>query len=145
MNRLLLTLFPLFTTIVLFVVMLYIPVNIFLVMSERFPVFLGWTSTKQQIECLVQGHNTVSLKLATFRSPALCSTNWAHTVIVVCSLFYVLWWPILQTMWTQILGAAWSGFILFFSMITSSLKCLRIYAANVISRWHSLTPPKIAG
>ena len=36
-----------------------------------FPVFLGWTSTKQQIKCLAQGHNTVmpgtvSLTLATF-------------------------------------------------------------------------------
>ena len=33
---------------------LYIPVNNYLVMSG--PVFLGWTSTKQRIKCLAQGH-----------------------------------------------------------------------------------------
>ena len=56
------------------VLVLYIPVDNFLVMLGQFPVFLGWTSTKQQIKCLVQGHNTVtlpvvSLELATLWSP----------------------------------------------------------------------------
>ena len=36
-------------------------------------------------------------------------------------------------MWTQI-GAVWSGFIVFASMIKSSLKCTWIYAADVRSR-----------
>ena len=38
---------------------LYIPVNIFSVMLGR--VILGWTSTKQLIKCLAQGHNTAIL------------------------------------------------------------------------------------
>ena len=45
----------------LIVLMLYIPVNYFSAMPGRFPVFLGWSSTKQQIKCLAQGHNTVTL------------------------------------------------------------------------------------
>ena len=54
--------------------MMYDPVNNFSVMSGRFPVFLGGTSTKQQIKCLAPGYNivtppVVSLELATLRSP----------------------------------------------------------------------------
>ena len=45
--------------ICLFVLMLYVPVNNFSVMLGPFPVFLGWTSTKQRIKCLAQWHNTV--------------------------------------------------------------------------------------
>ena len=55
----------------LFVLMLYVPVNIFSVTSGHFPVFLGWTSTTQRMKSLGQGHNTVtpvSLKLATLWS-----------------------------------------------------------------------------
>ena len=37
--------------------MLYLQVNNFSVMSGD---FLGWTKTKQLIECLAQGHNTVT-------------------------------------------------------------------------------------
>ena len=37
----------------LFVLILYIPVNNF----WQFPVFLGWTDTKQQKKCLAQGYN----------------------------------------------------------------------------------------
>ena len=56
----------------LFVLILYIPVNNFSVMSGR--VFLGGTSTKQWIKCLAQGHNivtppAVTLEPATLRSP----------------------------------------------------------------------------
>ena len=47
-------------TIHLFVLILYISVNNFSVMSGKFPVFLGKTSTKQRIKCFAQGHNTVS-------------------------------------------------------------------------------------
>ena len=36
----------------LFDLIIYVPVN-------NFSVFLCWTSTKQSIKCLVQGHNTV--------------------------------------------------------------------------------------
>ena len=36
-------------------------INNFSVMSERFPVALGWISIKHRIECLAQGHNTVPL------------------------------------------------------------------------------------
>ena len=54
----------------------------FSVMSAWFPVFLGWTSTKQQIKCLAQRHNTVTpptvrLELATLQSPVYSSTIWA--------------------------------------------------------------------
>ena len=41
----------------LFVLILYVPVNNFSVMLGW--VFLGWTSTKQTIKCLAQGHNAV--------------------------------------------------------------------------------------
>ena len=37
----------------------YVPVNYLSVMSGR--VFLGWTSTKQGLMCLAQGHNPVML------------------------------------------------------------------------------------
>ena len=39
--------------------MLCILVNNFSDMSWRFPVFLGWTSTKQQIKFLAQRHNSL--------------------------------------------------------------------------------------
>ena len=45
------------------------PNNNFSVMSGQFSVFLGWTSTKQRIKCLVQGLNTMhpsSLEPVTF-------------------------------------------------------------------------------
>ena len=63
----------LWNTVCLFVLMLYIPVYNFSVMLGQFSVFLGWTSSKQCIKCLVQGHNTVNspavrLDLATLRS-----------------------------------------------------------------------------
>ena len=41
------------------------PSNNFSVMSRR--VFLGWTSTKQRIKCLAQGHNAVPLVLYPLR------------------------------------------------------------------------------
>ena len=46
-------------------------INNFSVMSRHFTESLGWTSTKQRIKCLAQGHNTMpplSLKLVTLRS-----------------------------------------------------------------------------
>ena len=49
--------------------MLYVPVNNRSGTPEHFPVFLGWTSTKQRIKCLAKGHNTIhpaSLEIATF-------------------------------------------------------------------------------
>ena len=55
----------------LFVLMLYVPVNNFSVMSGHVPVFLGWACSWQRIKCLAQGHNTVplvSLEPATLRS-----------------------------------------------------------------------------
>ena len=60
--------------LILFLLMLYAPVNNFSVMLGRCSVFLGWTSTKQQIMDLAQGHNTVTLpgvnlKLATLQYP----------------------------------------------------------------------------
>ena len=40
--------------------MFYVPVNNFSFISERFPVFLGKTSTKQRIKCFARGHSTVT-------------------------------------------------------------------------------------
>ena len=57
--------------LILFVLMLYIQVNNFSVMLGHFPVFLGYTNTKQRIKYLAQGHNTVppvSLEPATLLS-----------------------------------------------------------------------------
>ena len=36
------------------------PSQHFSAMSGRFPVFLGWTTSKQWIKCLAQGYNTVT-------------------------------------------------------------------------------------
>ena len=55
--------------LILFDLILYVPVNNFSVMLRQ--IFLGWTSTKQKLMCLVQGNNTVmlvSLKPTTPRS-----------------------------------------------------------------------------
>ena len=54
----------------------------FLVKFGRFPVFLGWTITKQRIRCLAHGHTTVtlvSLELAALRSPV--SSSWATALL----------------------------------------------------------------
>ena len=55
---------------------LYVPVNMFSHLSGQ--VFLGWTSAKQRIKCLAQGHNIVPLlrlKPANPRSPIKHSTT----------------------------------------------------------------------
>ena len=60
----------------LFVLILYIPVNNFSVMSGW--VFLGLTSTKQRIKCLAQGHSAlprVMLEPASLRSKVKHSTT----------------------------------------------------------------------
>ena len=54
---------------ILFGLILYVPVNKFSVMSGQ--VFLGWTSSKQQIKCLAQGHNTVTLSMVKLESTTL--------------------------------------------------------------------------
>ena len=53
----------------MFVLILNVKITNFSVMSGQFPVFLGWTSTKQRIKCLVHGINTMhssSLEPVTF-------------------------------------------------------------------------------
>ena len=52
---------------------LYVPVNIFSVMSGR--VFMCITSAKQGLMCLAQGHNAVRLKPAAPRSQVQHSTT----------------------------------------------------------------------
>ena len=52
-------------------------------------VFLGWTSTKQGLMCLTQGHNTVAAGEAQTRNPLVTSQalyHWA-TVLLVSGLF----------------------------------------------------------
>ena len=51
------------SVIILFVLMLYVPLNNFSVMLAWIPVFLGWTRIKQRINSLAQGYNTASLTL----------------------------------------------------------------------------------
>ena len=72
--------FPLMISTNCFVLILYIPVNNFLVKSGW--VILGCPSTKQGIKCLAQEHNkvippAVRLKIATFLSSVYFSTDWA--------------------------------------------------------------------
>ena len=45
------------TRVLVFVLILYVPVNNFSVMSGW--TFLGWTSNKQRMECIAQGHSAV--------------------------------------------------------------------------------------
>ena len=62
--------------IILFDLILYIPVNNFSVILGH--LFLGLTSAKQGLKCLVQGHNVVTsviLELATLGSQVKHSTN----------------------------------------------------------------------
>ena len=60
---------------------LYVPVNNFSVMSG--PVFLGWTSTKQRIKFLAQGHNSASGE-ARARNPSILKQahyHWATALL----------------------------------------------------------------
>ena len=70
----------------LFVLILYVPVNNFLIMSQR--VFLSWTVTKQGIKCLAQGHNAVppvKLEPATPRSRVKYSTTALPFVLILAN------------------------------------------------------------
>ena len=51
--------FTLTNMFVCFDLIIYEPVNFFSVMSGR--VFQGWTSTKQRLKCLAQGHKAIPL------------------------------------------------------------------------------------
>ena len=69
-------LFWVHTTFCLFDLILYIPVNNLSVMLGW--VFLGWSSSKQGLMCLAQGHNAlmlVRLEPAALRSPVKHSTT----------------------------------------------------------------------
>ena len=57
----------------LIVLMLYIPANNFSVMSRRFPVFLGWTSTKHRI--VYTKHRIVSIQYLWWVSNQLPSNS----------------------------------------------------------------------
>ena len=73
---------------VLFDLILNVPVNNFSVMSGR--VFMGWTSTKQGLMWLAQGHNTVmpmGLEPATPRS-RVKQYVWCYTSDVYARLSY---------------------------------------------------------
>ena len=60
----------------LFVLILYVPVNKFSVMSGQF--FLGWTSTKQRKNCLAKGHNTVSPLAGNLLIRSKWSASWGR-------------------------------------------------------------------
>ena len=55
---------------------------------------------------------------------AKTSDSWLSAL----SSAYILWWLIFQTKWTldQIKGAAWSGFIVYISMVKCSRKLLQV-------------------
>ena len=71
--------------------MFYIPVNKFSVMSGRFPVYLGKTSAKQSMfKCLAQGHNTeppVSLQLEIQLIPNLTLYHLSHFASLIMHLY----------------------------------------------------------
>ena len=63
---------------------LYVPINNFSVMSGW--VFLGWTSTKQQIKFIAQGHNTLSLPAVFAVDEVFCSrTQHIASACSICS------------------------------------------------------------
>ena len=67
----------------LFCLILYVLVNNFSVMSGW--VFLGWTSTKQRIKCLAQGHNAVPSGEAITPNPSISSQalyHWATRLLL---------------------------------------------------------------
>ena len=73
----------------LFIMILYIPVNHFSVMSEW--VFLGWTSTKQVLMCLAEGHNRVApVSEAWTRNPSISSQALYHWATALLKLFFML-------------------------------------------------------
>ena len=83
----------------LFVLILKSQTNNFSVKSEQFSVSLGWTSTKQRIKCLAQGHNTVtpegvSLELATLLQSNTLPTEPLHSanvrVLIIRFLLYFI-------------------------------------------------------
>ena len=73
---------------------LYVAVNKFSVMSRQ--VFLGWTSTKQGLMCLAQGHNTVppvrlepqtlDLKSSTLPLSHCAPEKWLKKTLTLCIL-----------------------------------------------------------
>ena len=68
----------------LFDLILYVPVNNFSVMLGR--VFQGWTSTKQGLMCLAQGHNAVAparLEPLALWSQVNRSTTWLPEIFVI--------------------------------------------------------------
>ena len=68
------------TFVCLFV--LYVPVNKFYVTSGHFPVFLGWTSAKQRIECRPRTQCSASVESRT-TYPSISSQTlyqWATTL-----------------------------------------------------------------
>ena len=72
---------------------LNVPVNNFLkVMSGR--VFLGWTSTKQQIDCPDHGHNTVTPPVVRLEPANLDSLPREP-------LLYIIWSLSLQLRWAK--------------------------------------------
>ena len=69
-----------------FGLILYVPVNNFAVMLGQ--IFLGWTSTKQWIKCLAQGHSTkippaVRIEPATLLSQNLMCYPPSHSTLTL--------------------------------------------------------------
>ena len=116
----------------LLVLILYDSVNNISVMSGQ--VFLGWTSTKQGLMCLAQGHkqwrhggsNPQPLGL---KSSTLPLSHCASSCLLVAYIVNNM-----DPDQTAPFGADWSGFILFASMKNSSLKTTWVYAADLKSR-----------
>ena len=76
------------------------PSQQFWVMSGGFPVFLGWTSTKQRIRCLAEGHNTMFI-LCTI---AYWKFHWSEEGVMPTCWEGPVWIPI----WTgPSLGSLW--------------------------------------
>ena len=68
--------------VVLFESMLYVLVNNFSVVPERFAVSLVWTSTTQRIKCLTQRHNHFNVTLKLRRIATSCGVSvWSCDVL----------------------------------------------------------------
>ena len=82
-----------------FVLILYVPVNNFSVMSGR--VFLGWTSTKQRIKCPAQGHNTITVTTLAVRltrsTPSIPSLAFDLPTEPPCSAIWLIFNSLLGT------------------------------------------------
>ena len=88
--------------ICLHVLLLYVPINNFSVMSGHLSVFLGYTSTQQRIKCLVQGHRAyfeyIYFNIQVFHVTYIGGYKFYFSILVVlnilCTILLSISYPI---------------------------------------------------